>query len=24
VKSGAFRDYYEKHYKDKLARGKTK
>ncbi len=24
VKSGAFREYYEKHYKDKLARGKTK
>jgi dTDP-glucose 4,6-dehydratase len=24
VKSGAFREYYEKHYKDKLAKGKTK
>jgi dTDP-glucose 4,6-dehydratase len=24
VKSGAFRDYYEKHYKDKLAKGKTR
>jgi dTDP-glucose 4,6-dehydratase len=24
VKSGAFREYYETHYKDKLAKGKTR